>query len=69
MTPDAPRNAGKHITSNVAGVRSQQYTKESGFWLAQMTLCVETLHHFMFPPFIRQINPGGTTYGLSLRQI
>ena len=50
MTTDAPTNAGKHVTSNIACVCCQRYTKYSVFWLSQMTLCVTTLHKYL--PFV-----------------
>jgi len=45
--PDAPTNAGKHVSSNIASARSQRYTKYSVFWLAHKTLCVMTLRNFL----------------------
>ena len=50
MTTDAPTNAGKHVTSNIASARSQRYTTDSVFRLAQTTLCVMTIRNF--PPFV-----------------
>ena len=31
MTSDAPTNAGKHVTSNIASGHNQRYTKDSNF--------------------------------------
>ena len=45
--PNAPMNAGKHVTSHIACVRSQRYTNDLVFWLAQMMLCVMKLHNFL----------------------
>ena len=42
MTSDALTNAEKHVTSNIACVLSQRYTKYSVFWLARITLCIPT---------------------------
>jgi len=50
MTSRSLINAGKHCTSNVAWVHSQPCTKDSVFWLAQMVLCLMTLHYF--PAFV-----------------
>jgi len=47
LTLDAPTNVGKHVTSNIAGARSQRNTKDSVFCLAQMALCVMTLSNFL----------------------
>jgi len=47
--------------------RSQQYTKDSIFRLAQMTLCVITLDKF--PPFVRpNVISDGPTNGFSIHQ-
>ena len=43
---DALTNAGKNVTSTIACARSQRYTKNSIFRLAQMTLTIMTLHNF-----------------------
>jgi len=43
---DASTNAGMHNTLNIARVRSQRYTKDAAFWLAEMTLCVLVLSNF-----------------------
>jgi len=51
MASDASTNAGKHVMSNIACARSQRYTIDTGFWLAQMTLRVITLRNF--PAFCR----------------
>jgi len=40
MAFNAPTNVGKHVTSNIACARSQWYTKNSVFLLAQMTLAL-----------------------------
>ena len=43
-TFNAPTNAGERVTSNIACACSQQYTKDSVFWFAQM-MCVLTLRN------------------------
>jgi len=65
MMSNAPTNAGKHVTTNIACVHSQRYTQHVVFWLAQMMLCLMMLPNTCFPPFIRpNIISGGPTNGL-----
>jgi len=42
ITSDAPTNAVKCVTSNIASARKQRYTKDSIIRLAQMTLYIMT---------------------------
>ena len=51
MMSDASTNEGKHVTLNFACALSQRYTTDSVFELAQMMMCVMTLHYF--PPSVR----------------
>jgi len=65
MTSDAPTNAGKHVMSNITFVR---YTKDSVFWLAQMTLRIMTFRNF--PPCAEtNIISDGPTNRSSIRQL
>ena len=50
---DALTIAGKHITSNIACVHSQQKTNDSVLLLAHMTLCFTTLGNFQTKPHLR----------------
>jgi len=48
MTFDAPTNAWKHVTLNIASECNQRYLKDSVFWLVQVTLSIMMLHIFPF---------------------
>jgi len=50
MTSDAPTNARKHVTPNMACPRGQRYTDDSVFWLAQIRLYVMAFRNL--PPFV-----------------
>jgi len=68
MTSDAPTNAGKHVTSNTAGARSQRYTKYSVIWLAKMALRLMMLRNF--PPYVGpNVISYGPSNGLSIHQL
>ena len=63
MTSNAPTNAGKHVWLNIACACSPQNTKDTVFWLAQMTLCITALSNFRH--FVKSnIFSGGSTNGL-----
>ena len=49
LMSDALTNAGKHVMSNIACMRSQRNTKDLVFLLAQMTLCIMSFPHFVEP--------------------
>jgi len=51
MTLGAPTNVENHVTTNIACARSQRYTKDSVFWLAQMMWVIALR---IFPPFMDQ---------------
>ena len=67
MTSGALTNPGKLVMSNIACVHTPWFTKNSVFWLAQMTLCIMALHNFL-----RFIGPntisGDLTYRLWIGQ-
>jgi len=50
MMSDALTNVEKHVTSQVAFAHGQGYTKDSVFWLAQITLCIMMSSNFS--PFL-----------------
>jgi len=68
MTSDGLKNMGKHVRPANACARSYWYTKDSVFWLAQMTLWHYNVGNF--PPFVRpNIISNGPTNGLWIRQL
>jgi len=67
MTSTAPTNAGKHVTPNIACVRSQRYTKGLVLQFGKMTLCIVTLSNIQF--FVRpNVISDGHTNPLSIHQ-
>jgi len=61
-----PTHAGKHVTQSIACARSQHYTHDQVFLLAQMTLCAKTLRNF--PPFVGlSVISDAHTQGLLIR--
>jgi len=67
MTSTAPTNAGKHVTPNIACVRSQRYAKGSVLQFAHITLCIITLRNIQL--FVRpNVIPDGHTNPLSIHQ-
>jgi len=63
MPPDAPTNAGKHVTSNIACARTQRHTQYLVIWKAQM-VCVVSLRSFLHFVIL-----DGPTNGPSIRQL